>query len=173
MIRHLKIVRISGLIFSCNEPSTLHRIIICNRKKRLLLAIKHFFVLLLVFLSQWVKAQVPVADFSGTPVAGCAPLVVQFSDKSSGDPKSWSWDFGNGQLANIQHPVVVFTVPGVYTVTLVVKNAAGTHGVTKTNYIRVNPSPQADFSANLVTGCVPVNVQFSDLSTEPGGSILS
>jgi gliding motility-associated-like protein len=137
------------------------------------LAIKHFLVLLLVLLSQWVKAQVPVADFLGTPVTGCAPLVVTFKDQSSGGPKFWNWDFGNGQLSNIQNPVVVFSQPGIYSVTLVVKNGSGTHGITKTNYITVNPSPQADFTANITTGCVPVNVQFSDLSTDPAGSITN
>lgn len=137
------------------------------------MTIKHFLVFLIVLTSQWVRAQIPVADFSGTPVTGCAPLVVQFKDQSTGDPKFWNWDFGNGQLSNIQSPVVVFTLPGVYSVTLVVKNANGTHGVTKTNYIRVNASPTADFTSNIQTGCVPVNVQFSDMSSDPAGSIAS
>lgn len=137
------------------------------------MGIKHFLFLLLVILSQWAKAQVPVAEFSGTPVTGCAPLVVQFRDQSTGAPRSWNWDFGNGQLSNIQNPVVVFTLPGIYTVILVVKNGSGTDGITKTNYITVNPSPQADFSANITTGCVPVNLQFSDLSTDPAGSIIA
>ncbi|MBC7828164.1 MAG: PKD domain-containing protein [Chitinophagaceae bacterium] len=137
------------------------------------MGIRHFLVFLLIFLSQWAKTQVPVANFSGTPATGCAPLVVTFTDQSSGSPRSWNWDFGNGQLSNVQNPVVVFSQPGIYSVTLVVKNGSGTHGITKTNYITVNPSPQADFSANITTGCVPVNVQFSDLSTDPAGSIIS
>lgn len=137
------------------------------------MAIKHFWILLLILLSQWVKAQVPVAEFSGTPVTGCAPLVVTFKDQSTGNPKFWNWDFGNGQLSNVQNPVVVYSQPGIYSVTLVVKNGSGTHGITKTDYIVVNASPQADFSANITTGCVPVNVQFTDLSSDPGGSIAS
>ncbi len=113
----------------------------------------------------------PVAAFTATPVSGCAPLVVSFKDQSTGDPKSWNWDFGNGQLSNVQSPVVVFSQPGIYSVKLVVKNASGTHGITKDNYIVVNPSPQADFSANITTGCTPVNVQFTDLSTDPAGAL--
>jgi hypothetical protein len=34
---------------------------------------------------------------------------------------TWSWDFGNGQTANTQHPTLNFMVPGVYTVCLTVK----------------------------------------------------
>lgn len=137
------------------------------------MTIKNFLVLLLVLLSKVIEAQVPVAGFSGSPVAGCAPLVVTFKDESTGDPKFWNWDFGNGQLASVQNPVVVFNTPGVYSVTLVVKNANGTHGVTKTNYITVSPSPQADFTSNHITGCVPVDIQFTDLSSDPSGSIVS
>ena len=137
------------------------------------MAKKHYWILLLIFISQWVRAQVPVADFSATPLTGCAPLVVTFKDQSTGTPRSWNWDFGNGQLSNVQSPVVVFTQPGVYSVTLVVKNANGTHGITKTNYITVHPSPQADFSANITTGCTPVNVQFTDLSSDAAGTITS
>jgi len=122
-------------------------------------------------LSHWVKAQVPVADFSGSPSSGCAALVVSFKDESTGDPKFWNWDFGNGQLANIQNPVVVYSQPGVYTVTLVVKNGNGTHGITKTNYITVNPSPQANFSSSITTGCAPVDIQFTDISTDQAGNI--
>lgn len=127
----------------------------------------------MVFLSKFLEAQVPVAGFSGTPISGCAPLVVTFKDESTGDPKFWSWDFGNGQLSSVQNPVTVFNTPGVYSVTLVVKNANGTHGITKTNYITVNPSPQADFTSNHITGCLPVDIQFTDLSSDPSGSIAS
>jgi gliding motility-associated-like protein len=137
------------------------------------LSIKHFFLFLMVVLSKWVAAQVPVAGFSNTPTSGCAPLVVTFKDQSSGDPKFWNWDFGNGQLSNVQNPIIVFNQPGVYSVTLVVKNANGTHGITKDSLITVHPSPQAGFDANIRTGCNPVNVQFSDLSSDPAGNIIS
>lgn len=173
MIKNKKLIRVCGLIFIYCESSLLDRIIICNRKNLLLLAIKHFWILLFVFLSQWAEAQVPVAAFTGTPLTGCAPLVVTFKDQSTGNPKFWNWDFGNGQLSNIQNPVVVFSQPGIYSVTLVVKNGSGTHGITKTNYITVNPSPQADFTANITTGCTPVNIQFTDLSKDPAGSITT
>ncbi|MBN1167590.1 MAG: PKD domain-containing protein, partial [Methanospirillaceae archaeon] len=37
-----------------------------------------------------------VADFSGTPTSGTAPLTVQFTDLSTGGPTMWAWDFGDG-----------------------------------------------------------------------------
>ena len=119
------------------------------------------------------KGQAPAADFSGSVVAGCSPVVVVFKDLSTNNPKFWNWDFGNGQLSNQQNPTVTFYNPGTYTVTLVVRNNDGTNGVTKTNYITVNPSPTADFSSNLVTACLPAVLQFKDLSSPQAGTITA
>ncbi|OQP64677.1 hypothetical protein A3860_18115 [Niastella vici] len=114
-----------------------------------------------------------VPDFSANVTSGCAPLSVTFRDQTTGNPKFWNWDFGNGTLSTAQSPSVLYSQPGTYTVTLVVRNADGTNGITKTNYITVFPSPTANFSANITTGCVPVNIQFTDLSTSTSGSIVS
>src|SRR5262249_36051672 len=46
----------------------------------------------------------PTADFSGTPVAGTAPLAVAFRDLSTGGPTSWSWSFGDGATSTLQNP---------------------------------------------------------------------
>jgi PKD repeat protein len=40
-------------------------------------------------------ASVPVAQFSGTPIIGLAPLSVQFNDTSSNTPTGWAWYFGD------------------------------------------------------------------------------
>lgn len=129
------------------------------------------FVLLLFSLHGLGQTMVP--EFTANQTAGCAPLSVSFRDLTTGSPRFWNWDFGNGTLANVQHPSVTYSQPGTYTVTLVVRNADGTTGITKTNYITVYPSPSASFTANLTIGCVPVNIQFSDRSTSTSGNIVS
>ena len=43
----------------------------------------------------WTWAAPPVADFSGTPLSGGAPLSVAFTDLSAGAPTAWAWDFGD------------------------------------------------------------------------------
>ncbi|OQP47250.1 hypothetical protein A4H97_07020 [Niastella yeongjuensis] len=118
-------------------------------------------------------AQQMVPDFTSSATSGCAPLVVYFKDLTTGNPLYWNWDFGNGSLSNVQNPVISFDQPGTYTVRLVVRNNDGTNGITKNAYVTVYPSPSAQFTSNLTTGCVPVNIQFSDRSTVPGGSIVS
>ncbi len=98
-----------------------------------------------------VKSQVPVSDFTSSVSSGCAPLTVDFKDASTGNPKFWNWDLGNGQLVNTQNTQVTYYNPGKYSITLVVRNADGTNGVTKTDYIVVNTSPTTDFTVDYNT----------------------
>ena len=117
------------------------------------------------------EAQAPVANFTASVTSGCGPLAVGFTDQSTGSPKFWNWDFGNGQLSNQQNPTVSFA-PGVYTVTLVVRNTDGINSVTKTNYITVNPSPSVSFVADKTLSCLPSPIQFTDLSVPNAGTIV-
>jgi len=77
----------------------------------------------------------PVAAFSASPTSGKAPLTVAFTDKSSGIPTSWKWSFGDGKTSTAQTPKHKYTAEGKYTVSLTVKNAAGSNAITKTNHI--------------------------------------
>lgn len=114
--------------------------------------------------------QVPIANFTGSPVSGCSPLIVNFQDLSTGNPTSWNWNFGNGNTSTIQNPSATYFTPGTYTVTLTVTNASGSNTVTRTNYITVYETPSVDFSSNTTSGCFPLQVQFQDLSTPGAGN---
>ena len=145
----------------------------CINKVKKRMPAKWFFVPFILLLASQTYSQTMVPEFTANQTSGCAPLGVSFRDLTTGNPKFWNWDFGNGTLANVQNPSVTYSLPGTYTVKLVVRNADGTNGITKTNYITVFPSPSANFSANITTGCVPVNIQFTDKSTSTAGSIVS
>jgi PKD repeat protein len=116
---------------------------------------------------------VPVPDFSASTVAGCGPLSVVFKDLSTNSPFSWAWDFGNGQISNKQNPSVTYSAPGVYTVTLIAKNASGGASVRKTDYITVYAYPTPSFTADINVGCAPATIQFTDHSTPGQGTITS
>ncbi|MGN6435651.1 MAG: PKD domain-containing protein [Agriterribacter sp.] len=128
------------------------------------------FVLLLALA---VKAQTPVAEFTASVQEGCSPLGVAFTDRSTGDPKYWNWDFGNGQLSNQRNPTTTYSAPGTYTVTLVVRNQNGVNAVTKTDYITIYPSPSVNLSANITTACLPASIQFTGTATTTVGTITS
>ncbi|HQD27540.1 MAG TPA: PKD domain-containing protein [Methanoculleus thermophilus] len=74
--------------------------------------------------------------FSADITAGVAPLTVRFTDESTGDPKFWSWDFGDGNTSTAQNPVHTYTAAGNYTVSL---SIGGGKMVSKPNYIKVTP----------------------------------
>ncbi|MBI4774822.1 MAG: PKD domain-containing protein [Deltaproteobacteria bacterium] len=116
----------------------------------------------------------PLAQFSGMPTSGPAPLAVGFIDTSLGSPTSWMWNFGDAGDPSVvqsalQNPSHNFTNPGVYTVTLIASNAFGSNGTTRVNYISVSAAdvmPTADFIATTVTtGPSPLFVTFQDQST--------
>jgi len=109
----------------------------------------------------------PVANFTGNPTSGTAPLTVAFTDTSTNSPTSWSWAFGDGGTSTAQSPSHAYAA-GTYTVSLTATNAYGSDGETKTNYITAssggNP-PVANFTGNPTSGTAPLNVAFTDTST--------
>lgn len=89
----------------------------------------------------------PVANFSGSPTSGCAPLTVSFTNQSQNNPTSYSWSFPGGtpSSSTAQNPTVTYNNPGTYNVSLTVSNTQGSDTHTKTNYISVGQAPDADF----------------------------
>lgn len=85
----------------------------------------------------------PVANFTANTTSGYAPLTVQFTDLSTEEPTSWSWDFENdGTLdSTVQNPVFTYATPGLYTVKLTATNSKGSDSEVRTNYITVSSGP--------------------------------
>jgi PKD repeat protein len=86
---------------------------------------------------------VPKANFSAKPRSGNGPLVVQFTDASTGHISSRLWDFGDGKTSTEQNPVHTYTYKNTadFTVSLTVTGLGGTNTETKTNYIHLNTPP--------------------------------
>jgi len=82
----------------------------------------------------------PVAGFSAFPTYGKPPLKVQFTDKSTGSPTAWFWNFGDGTYSREKNPIHTYSKAGEYTVALTVKNDFGSNTATKNRYITVSKS---------------------------------
>lgn len=114
----------------------------------------------------------PVAAFTGAPLSGPAPLVVQFTDQSTGSPASWTWEYRKGAgkwkpLATTQNPSFTFATPGTYDVRLTVTNNGGSDSEIKSSYITVTPPvrpPVAIFTQDRYIGRAPLTVHFTDRS---------
>ena len=83
----------------------------------------------------------PTANFDMNPASGSgqAPLTVYFTDTSTGDPATWSWNFGDGKASDARNPSNTYLTPGTYTVTLTVSNAAGSSSTSRTVTVSTKP----------------------------------
>jgi PKD repeat protein/Zn-dependent protease len=85
---------------------------------------------------------VPEAEFIAESREGYPPLTVRFRDFSSGNPLTWSWDFGDGSTSTEKDPVHIYSHEGSYTTTLQVANTFGRDSLARPDHIRVgNPMP--------------------------------
>jgi len=111
----------------------------------------------------------PVADFTGTPTIGQAPLTVAFTDSSTGTLSNRFWSFGDSGTTNTTATTVVYTyqTAGTDTVSLTVSGPLGSSNWTEIAYIVVTnpPAPVADFSGSPTLGGAPLTVTFTDTST--------
>lgn len=90
-----------------------------------------------------------VPAFFGTPTSGVFPLKVHFFDQSMGTPTEWEWNFGDGHVDSIQNPTHSYTQIGIYSVSLVVKDATGMNSIAFQNYITVLTTGIDDISSEF------------------------
>jgi uncharacterized delta-60 repeat protein len=108
----------------------------------------------------------PLAGFSVNKTSGYKPLIVQFTDESTGDITGWSWNFGDSGTSTAQNPSHTYSSVGCFDVSLTVTGPEGVDPLTKVNYICASEAPPvAGFSANITLGNRPLLVLFSDHST--------
>ncbi len=67
----------------------------------------------------------PWADFVWRPHHAVANQPVHFFDVSQGEPTTWGWVFGDGDISGEAAPSHVYSVPGTYAVQLEVSNQNG------------------------------------------------
>ena len=103
------------------------------------------------------------ADFVADDKVVAVDQAIQFTNLSSGEVTSWSWDFGDGQTSSEQNPKHSYAEYGTYSVSLTVSNADGSHK--KTKYIVVYDQPTADFEAELNEVYAGQAVWFEDKSS--------
>jgi gliding motility-associated-like protein len=117
-------------------------------------------LLLLLLTGSYSYAQLS-AGFTMTPTSGCSPLVVNFTNTSSG-ATSYAWTFGNNATSAQLNTQTSYTNPGTYTVTLVASN--GSNSSTYTQTVTVYPPPTVVFTSTDTLVCTGVSVSFQNTS---------
>ncbi|MFS4493390.1 PKD domain-containing protein [Maribacter sp. 2308TA10-17] len=114
----------------------------------------------------------PTAIAEASPSSGIMPLEVSFTGNKSSDDKSitsYNWNFKDGSSATTNNAVHTFTEAGSYEVILMVTDAEGlssTDTVVITVSEPANEAPIAIATANVVSGIIPLNVNFIGSSSE-------
>jgi len=111
----------------------------------------------------------PSASFVSDPSCSLANTI--FTSTSSGNPISFSWTFGDGNIGTGSLSNNIYSASGNFDATLIAINSAGCSD-TITNTISVNDPPIADFLfAN--NQCAGAEIIFTDNSSTAQGTVSS
>ena len=84
-----------------------------------------------IIKNAWITVKpIPTAQFTASPLQGCFPIAVNFTDQSTtggaGAITVWDWNFGDGSPnSNQPNPTHTYTNFGDFDVALYVANASG------------------------------------------------
>ncbi|HET6226411.1 MAG TPA: PKD domain-containing protein [Bacteroidia bacterium] len=112
----------------------------------------------------------PVLGFTMSPLTGCSPRTVTFTNTSSGaaPASNYDWDFGNGTtLTGVKDPPTQLYHEGTWTVRLISGNSCGIDTLYQT--IVVDTLPKAIATPQPLKGCLPIN--FTALNNSTGGNL--
>ena len=130
-----------------------------------------------------IAADLPVADFTQTSDVICTGSSVLYNNNSS-NATSFQWEFEGGlpRQSTNPEPVVIYTSPGVFDVTLTAINEDGETTIVKESTIEVIELPSVDFSidqnentvdlSSFVSSGLSLSWDFGDgnTSTDPNPS---
>ncbi|MFN8285627.1 MAG: PKD domain-containing protein [Chitinophagales bacterium] len=103
------------------------------------------------------------ANFTANKLHACAGETIKFTNLSNFPGTSWNWFFGDGTAANSPNPQKVYSNPGVYTVTFIVKDGPCSDTLVKPNYITITTGFAVSFNADVTSSCqTPMTVNFTN-----------
>ncbi len=103
----------------------------------------------------------PVADFElDESYSNCPPFLVNFYNLSL-NASQFEWDFGDGSgVSNQENPPHVYTVPGIFDVSLIASSTANCSDTLLIEDLIVLEGPLGDFYFDIDSACVPATITF-------------
>ncbi len=101
----------------------------------------------------------PDVQISANETMGCSPFQVQFTNESIIDPKAeiigYFWTFGDGESSSQENPTHIYSMEGVYPVSLKIISALDNCTTTESfdDFITVSGNVQAGFSIDNSVIC--------------------
>lgn len=125
----------------------------------------------------------PVARFNASPTSGEAPLQVRFFNKTSGEVGAFRWNFGDGTGSTEREPRHTYIDAGDFDVELVADGPGGQSRYARQIIVADSqpqlaatvqvsateenlPAPVASFKAEPQSGAAPLEVSFTNTSTD-------
>jgi len=85
------------------------------------------------------KSQLPLASFMAASTQACAGEAIQFTDLSANAiSRQWYFQGGTPSTSTALNPLVTYSTPGVYLVSLQVTNSIGNNSLVISNYITIS-----------------------------------
>ncbi|TVR89757.1 MAG: PKD domain-containing protein [Saprospirales bacterium] len=106
----------------------------------------------------------PTAAFAASEDSGCAPFTVEFTNESSDNSDSFSWQFpgGSPSESSDENPVVIYDEPGSYSVILIASNNVGDDTLEVVDMIEVDDIPDASFTVDIDSNLVDITNETQD-----------
>jgi gliding motility-associated-like protein len=116
----------------------------------------------------------PDVAFSADVYQGCAPLCIQFRNKTtvkSGGLQSYEWTFGNGDTSLVNDPIYCYPKSGSYGISLTTTSDSGCSSTLSIyNMITVYSHPNAAFTLSPQPATIlNPTIQFTDKTTDEYG----
>lgn len=108
----------------------------------------------------------PTANFTVQgSTTGCAGTTITFLNNSSPNTDNFQWNFpgGNPSTSTDENPSVVYNEAGVFSVTLVASNGAGSDVITYEDYILIEDIPQGNININVDENQVVFNNTYAEV----------
>ncbi len=123
--------------------------------------------------------QAPQADYAF--VETTLPWAVQFTNLSQGSPlRSYAWNFGDGALSDMTHPLHTFPGPGAYTVVMTATSRYGQDSITHTvmlepasSYVISGTVMEKDTGLPLAASIEVVGLPGAPVQTDPATGSFS
>lgn len=118
-----------------------------------------------------IPATPPVsAAFDMSPSPATVRANVAFTDRSTGSPTAWQWNFGDGSGSTAQNPIHSYAVQGSYNVSLTAANATSSAMISHVITIAAPTSYRSLVPAAAQTNGVGGSVWRTELTLFNGGS---
>jgi PKD repeat protein/Leucine-rich repeat (LRR) protein len=111
------------------------------------------------------------AGFEVSDQIGAAPMLVSFTNHSTGDPYQMLWDFGDGVTSTLESPQHIYAAAGEYSVSLAATGNGGSDSLTRPALIHaydgLDVNLPTDEGVNLTYATQGFTVTFSS-APQPG-----